>query len=327
MPKFVRILVFAIIQLVFFPITIIGAILFDIVFLLSVRGKKLSLTAYDPFRTRWSLDVLGMREEPATRKIAFALPGMSRIPVWMRYGPRLLAMRLSGFYAGEYDYPLHQSGSIFGAIGHRTTFFDRTMQGYLDKVEQVVILGAGWDTRAYGIARHDGVRVFEVDTVQMQTAKRQALAKANVDTGDVVFATVDFNNESWLDALMRVDFDPTKPTYVLWEGVIYYLEPEAAAATLRTVATELAPGSAIAFDFYGQHFIDGDTSLFMRFGLWVLQALGEPLLWGINTDHPAEQQVAAYLEQHGLALAAFEPIGKADESHRADGGLVLAVNA
>jgi hypothetical protein len=87
MSKFTCILVFVIIELVFLPITIIGGILFGIVFLLSVRGKKISLTTYDPLFARWLLDTLGMREDPATRKLAFALPGMSRLPFWLAFGP------------------------------------------------------------------------------------------------------------------------------------------------------------------------------------------------------------------------------------------------
>jgi methyltransferase (TIGR00027 family) len=117
-------------------------------------------------------------------------------------------------------------------FGHRTTFFDEAMLSYLDKVEQVVILGAGWDTRAYGLARREGVRVYEVDAVETQTQKRSSLEIAKIDSSHVIFAIVDFNKESWLDALLRIGFDPGKPTFVLSEGVTLYLEPEAVEATL-----------------------------------------------------------------------------------------------
>jgi hypothetical protein len=60
-----------------------------------------------------------------------------------------------------YDCPVYSSSSLFVAHGHRTTFFDGAMRRYLDAVEQVVILGAGWDTRACGLAWRKGVCVLE----------------------------------------------------------------------------------------------------------------------------------------------------------------------
>jgi methyltransferase (TIGR00027 family) len=211
-------------------------------------------------------------------------------------------------------------------FGHRTTFFDEAMLSYLDKVEQVVILGAGWDTRAYGLARREGVRVYEVDAVETQTQKRSSLEIAKIDSSHVIFAIVDFNKESWLDALLRIGFDPGKPTFVLSEGVTLYLEPEAVEAALQTVATQLAKGSAIAFDYIGKHFIEDDKSLLMRYSRARLEKIGESWVFGINTEAPAEKHLIAFLEQNGLKLAKYEPVGKGDEKQRLDGGLALAVN-
>jgi len=327
MSKFICIVIFIIIELVLLPVTIIGMMLFIIDFAVSVIGKKMSLTTYDPMFARWSWELLGKREDPATHKLAFALPGMSRVPVTLAFGPTLLAMCLSDYYFGMYDYPLEQSDTLFnGVLGQRTTFFDKVMQQQLDQVEQVVILGGGWDTRAYGMAQREGVRVFEVDAVGTQTYKLEAIKKAKIDTGNTVFAAVDFNTESWLDALKRVDFDSSKKTYVHWEFVAVYLEPEAVAATLQTVANDLAPGSAIAFEVMGQHIIDGDTSLFLRFALWEAKQLGEGWYFGVNVEPPAEENVAAYLQEHGLTLTNFEPLGGTDKKGRRDGAYVLAVN-
>jgi O-methyltransferase involved in polyketide biosynthesis len=168
-------------------------------------------------------------------------------------------------------------------FGHRTTFFDEAMLSYLDKVEQVVILGAGWDTRAYGLARREGVRVYEVDAVETQTQKRSSLEIAKIDSSHVIFAIVDFN-------------------------------------------TQLAKGSAIAFDYIGKHFIEDDKSLLMRYSRARLEKIGESWVFGINTEAPAEKHLIAFLEQNGLKLAKYEPVGKGDEKQRLDGGLALAVN-
>ena len=326
MPKPIAFLAFLIIEVVLLPVTLLGVILFVVDFLLGIRGKKISATAYELLFARWILDALGKREDEATKRLFYALPGISPLPVALTFIPTMWLMRVTGITINMYDYPVYSSSSFFVMHGHRTTFFDEALLHYLDSVEQVVILGAGWDTRAYGMARREGVSVFEVDTVAMQEHKRKSLDKANIDTTGVIFATADFNKESWLDALKRVGFDPDKPTYILWEGITYYLEEETVGETLQTVATELSKGSAIAFDYAAKHIIEGDVSLLFRIALLELEIFLEPWRFGISTDPPAKEQLAVFLEQNGLALAQFEPFGKGDKKQRLDGGLVLAVN-
>ena len=273
MGKAIALLLLVIFELVLLPVTIVGWLLFIVDVVLAIRGKGISATAYELLFARWLLDALGKREDKAVRQLFYAIPGISPLPVGLAFLPTMWAMRVTGITIKMYDYPVYSSSSLFVTHGHRTTFFDEALRRYLDTVEQVVILGAGWDTRAYGLARREGVRVFEVDTVEMQAQKRQSLEKANIATTGVSFAAADFNKESWLEILKRVDFDPDKPTFVLWEGVTYYLEAQAVNATLQTVATQLARGSAIAFDYFAKHIIEGDTSLLLRLGLLEVKLL------------------------------------------------------
>jgi methyltransferase (TIGR00027 family) len=332
MSKIIRWIVFILIEVVLLPITIVGTLLLAghfVVDLLSLkfRGKSISMTAYDPMFARWILDAQGKRKDKAARQLLYALPGVSPLTVWPMMGPTLWALRVTGIAIHMYDYSVHSSSNLVDALGHRTRFFDEALLSYLDKVEQVVILGAGWDTRAYGLARREGVQVFEVDEEKTQTQKLESLEKAKIDTADVIFAAADFNKESWLDALLRADFDPDKPTFILWEGVTYYLETEAVVATLQTVATALAKGSAIAFEYPARHVMAGDTSLFNRFVVAGTQMSGEAWIFdGISAESPAKENLAAFLDQNGLALAGYEPIGKGDKQGRRDGGLALAVN-
>jgi O-methyltransferase involved in polyketide biosynthesis len=135
-----------------------------------------------------------------------------------------------------------------------------------------------------------------------------------------------FRKEPWLDTLKRHDFDPDLPTFFLWEGVIYYLEPEAVYATLDAASSQGTDGSAIAFDYLSQEMIEGRGSLFVRYSIKVLQATGEPLLFGISTDPPARQQVATLLEAHRLTLERYEPFGEESANKKPFGGLVMAVS-
>jgi methyltransferase (TIGR00027 family) len=267
---------------------------------------------------------LGIRENLAARQLWFALPGVSGPGTGLAFGPTVWAMRITGIAFHLYDFS--SSSSFVDAFGHRTRFFDEAMLRYLDQIEQVVILGAGWDTRAYGLARREGVRVYEIDEVQTQTQKRESLEKAKIDTTHVIFAAADLNQESLLDALKRTDFDPDKPAFILIEGVTYYLEAEAVEAILQTVATGMARGSAIAFDYAGQHIIEGDASRFYRFVVPMSRVIHEQWRFGISTEAPAEERLGAFLAQNGLTLTAYEPIGQGDGKQRLDGGLALAVN-
>lgn len=328
MPKPIALLIFLMIEIVLLPVTTVGGILFIVDFLLKIRGTSFSMTAYDPLFARWMLNALGKRQDEACKQLLYALPGASALTVGMMMGPTLLAMRLTELTIEMYDYPVYSSASLWGALGHRTRFFDDAMRDHLNQVEQVVILGAGWDTRAYSLIKQADVdvHVFEVDTVQTQTQKRKSLVMAKIDSSAVTFTTADFNKESWLSALKRVDFDPAKPTFVLWEGVTYYLDAEAVAATLQTLATQLAKGSAIAFDYAGKHIIEGDTTLIYRLAVASVRMIGEPWIFGISTKAPAKEQLTTFLAQNGLMLAKYEPIGNVDKGQQPHGGLVVAVN-
>ena len=326
MSKLMSWLLFTIIEIVLLPITIVGGILFTVDFLSKWRIARTSMTAYDPLFARWMLDAQGKRQDEACKQLLHALPGGSPTIVNLMMGPTLLAMRVTGMTIKMYDYPVYRSTSIWGALAHRTRFFDDAMHSYLDSVEQVVILGAGWDTRAYNVIKQAAVRAFEVDRVETQRQKRKSLEMAKIDSSDVTFATADFNKESWLDALKRVGFDPDKAAFILWEGVTYYLQAEAVEATLQTVATQLAKGSAIAFDYPAKHIIEGDTTLLYRMVTMSVRLVGEPWTFGISTESPAQEQLAAFLDQNGLKLAKYEPIGEVGNGHMPDGGLVVAVH-
>jgi methyltransferase (TIGR00027 family) len=331
MPKAVALLAFVIIEIALLPITILGTILFYLHFsldflFLKIRGKQISMTVYDPMFARWILHMQGKREDQAAGPILFSLPGVSAVTVWLLLGPTLLGLRLTGLTIHMYDYPVYSSSNIIDALGHRTRFFDDAVLSYVDKVDQLVILGAGWDTRAYRFSQNENLRLFEVDAPDTQNQKIRALEKANLDPSEVTFAAADFNRESWLDALERVGFDPEKPSFFLFEGVTYYLEAESVNATLQTVAAQLAKGSAIAFDYAGRHIIEGDTSLIYRLVVFASRVMREGWIFGIPTESPAREQLTAFLKEKGLRLTEYEAIGKADKKGRLDGGLALAVN-
>jgi len=321
MPKPITFLIFVIIEIILLPITLIGYVWYAVGMFPSSRRTGVSATAYKPLLVRWMMHEAGTRADEASKRVLIALPGISPLVLQMMMGPTFLAMRLADVKLSLIKYPPARPSTLMTALNHRTEFFDKALLDHLDSVKQVVILGAGWDTRAYNLPPGAEVRVFEVDTAEMQPIKRKALQNAGIDTTHVTFATADFNKEPWLETLKQHDFDPGLPTFFLWEGIIYYLETEAVHATLNAINSQCAGGSAIAFDYYSSEFIMRDLAKTTRV------IYGEPLQFGIPTDPPARQQVSNLLETHKLKLERYEPFGEESANKKPFGGLVVAVSA
>jgi len=134
----------------------------------------------------------------------------------------------------------------------RTAYFDRLFVDALNnKIPQIVLMGAGYDTRAYRFAELNQVsRIFELDIAPTQQKKRKCLRKGKVEIPEqVTFVSIDFNRDSIADILEGAGFDSNQKTLFIWEGVTYYLEAESVDVTLEFVNSTGHPETAIAFDY------------------------------------------------------------------------------
>jgi methyltransferase (TIGR00027 family) len=133
----------------------------------------------------------------------------------------------------------------------RCRYFDDYLQECLKSgTAQLVILGAGLDSRAYRDELLQGVvKTFEVDHPATQASKIERVKKVfgKIPT-NVAYVPIDFNNET-LDKLLACGYDWSLKTLFIWEGVTFYLDAEAVDATLAWVRANAAPSSAIIFDY------------------------------------------------------------------------------
>ncbi|MEW5733534.1 MAG: SAM-dependent methyltransferase [Thermodesulfobacteriota bacterium] len=141
---------------------------------------------------------------------------------------------------------------LYEFLTARTAWFDRVFVRALEeKAARIVLLGAGYDTRALrfsGINR--GTRIIELDMPQTQGRKRECLHKAGIETPESLrFAAIDFHTQKLSEVLEAEGYDKSEPTLFLWEGVTYYLEREAVDATLSLIAENRHPQSRVAFDY------------------------------------------------------------------------------
>jgi len=117
-------------------------------------------------------------------------------------------------------------------------------------VDQYVLLGAGLDTFAYRNP-WPRLRVFEVDHPATQQWKRELLQTNSIAIPEsLTYAPVDFECESLPDRLLQAGFDPDRPAFFAWLGVVPYLTLAAFRATMAFLAAR-PPGSGVALD-YGQ---------------------------------------------------------------------------
>lgn len=116
-------------------------------------------------------------------------------------------------------------------------------------VRQLVVLGAGLDTFAYRNPFRETLRVFEVDHPATQAWKRRRLAEAELPIpSSLTFAPVDFEREDLLTRLAACGFEPGRPSFFTWLGVVPYLTEPAVFATLGMIGG-LEGGAEVVFDY------------------------------------------------------------------------------
>ena len=135
-------------------------------------------------------------------------------------------------------------------IAVRSRLAEEALQAaFAQGVRQLVVLGAGLDTYAYRNPLGDGLRIFEVDHPSTQAWKRQRLSEAAIPVPpNLTFAPVDFETEALPEGLARAGFDPRKPTFITWLGVVPYLSEAAVLSTLGFIAG-LPGGAHVVFDY------------------------------------------------------------------------------
>jgi methyltransferase (TIGR00027 family) len=189
---------------------------------------------------------------------------------------------------------------IFYHLTARTKHIEALLRKELKSgVTQVVLMGAGYDTRGYRFYKDfPKVKFFEVDLPAMSADKQKRMkTKLPGMPNNVTYAPIDFNKQKLGEVLASVGYKKDQKTFFIWEGVIEYLEASAVESTLQFIAKNSAPGSSVVFDYCPPSVVDGTytkdpyAAHLTRF----LASLGEPFKFGIDPD-----KCSSYLKNHGL---------------------------
>ena len=119
----------------------------------------------------------------------------------------------------------------------RTRFIDDLIEkSATEGVEQYVILGAGYDSRAHRLELPSSLKIFEVDQPEVQDRKRSKIPKELPNSENVTYVTVDFAHQSLTERLLNSGFDRTKSTVFTLEGVTQYISKEAFNSTMKEMS-------------------------------------------------------------------------------------------
>ncbi len=192
------------------------------------------------------------------------------------------------------------SPGVMGNLYCRTCYIDDALRdAWGAGIAQVVILGAGFDARAYRIANIEQAHVFELDLPPTQRLKQTLVEKVVGELpAHVSFVPIDFDHQNIEDVMTAAGFRRDLKTFFIWEGVTQYLAAEAVDRTFRYVGGTVAGGSEIVFTYVHQGIIDGTArSKADQRIISSVHRRGTPWIFGLDPSRLAE-----YLTQRGLEL-------------------------
>lgn len=175
---------------------------------------------------------------------------------------------------------------LANAIRARIRYFDDIVRDAPGKgFSQIVILGAGYDTRAFRIdTLKGGTKIFEIDRSDTQVRKTGIITKVFGRLPDgVAFLPLDMARDRCWEPLQDSGWDPGQKTLFLLEGLVMYLPRPAVLDLLAGIAAHAGAGSAVLFDFMPQSLADGSSEAEggQNIREWTVR-IGEPILSGFD---------------------------------------------
>ena len=180
--------VFVVLLVVFLPLLVLGALMVTYKQLVVSRRLGASQTGIEVINGRWTMDWFGIRPDPATVRLLGVLPNTSILGLQLVLFPLWAKYKLSGDYLGYPRLPPPGGAETMAdLVIARTVYFDRILGRVLPEVEQFVLLGAGYDTRAYGPLVREGVTLYlsEHDVRKTLRGVREHAAPGSVLVADI----------------------------------------------------------------------------------------------------------------------------------------------
>jgi methyltransferase (TIGR00027 family) len=189
-------------------------------------------------------------------------------------------------------------GALSSAIA-RTRYIDDLLEQTIRKgIKQVIILGAGFDTRAWRMLSLKNLQVTEIDHPDTASFKRRKLESIGQLPSNIRLLQIDFNKQSLEDIARENNLDLSISTTVIWEGVTNYISAGAVDQCFRFMSA-LADNSFIIFTYIDKLVLE-DPKIFFGTDLVMDTLKKNEEHWTFGFD---PQQLGEYLQGFGFHLA------------------------
>jgi len=197
---------------------------------------------------------------------------------------------------------------------------------FIDALEnnfsQIVLLGAGMDTRALRFkSRNKGTKIFELDIQTTQQPKMEILNRKGVALpGELVFVPIDFNSQSLSEVLLAAGYQGNQRSLFLWEGVTMYLTSDAVDSTLAFIRDSGAEGSMVVFDYIYASVLRRENRFYGEKEIFeTVSRAGEGWTFGIE-----EGEIQGFLSERGLRVTSHRTPADLEKAYlTADDGAFL----
>lgn len=167
------------------------------------------------------------------------------------------------------------------------------------RAEQLVILGAGLDARAWRMVELADTTAFEVDHAVSQADKRNRLGDTAPKAKDVRFVATDFAQQNVGEALHQAGHRADAATTWVWEGVVPYLTDAQVETTVAAVAARSAPGGRLVVNYQAPSAKAGLGRLIAR-AMMRLARSPDPWRDEPHLSHWTPHRLSAVLDRHGF---------------------------
>ena len=206
---------------------------------------------------------------------------------------------------------------FYGMAQHyvaRKKYIEKTVIEAFDLgVDQIVNLGAGFDTLCIRFAKKNPEKIFfEIDHPDTQNVKLWALQKAAYNAPNIHFFSHDFVQHGIGKKLRsHPSFDVKKPVCFILEGVTVYLDAEQNAALFRSMKD--SSDSSVSVAFGAVEVAKVQKKIIERAVETILRVRSENYQWKIDSDSMPE-----FLLQSGFELKDYMSYAKLQRDFRSD---------
>lgn len=219
---------------------------------------------------------------------------------------------------------------IYEYIIARTKYIDRIFeQALAQQMDQILIFGAGFDSRAIRFQDIIGdVKVFELDVSTTQQAKIRQYKKRHLAIpSNLRFISINFDRDSLPQKLKEAGFYNQKRSLFILEGLLMYLQSDSVFETFKTIRDFAGTGSYIVFDYIYTSVLRGEDNYYGEAGiLKKVTDMGERWNFGIEkgqiepflakyTFRLIDHKDAADLEKEYFSSPDGRIIGKVNGTH------------